>query len=332
MSEGKLRKAWDKENEKGHLALRNLLRPSLIAMAICGCHKYEMGFDKARKVKLQTYRVFETGYRVIFFFVCVAALAKSCTAFATNFVYINGLLTAWHLQNLIMFLVSFKSSRSKYGGQTKAFDFWDTKIREELAQLSVRIPEERFQRRQKVVLCLAALLCMFNIDGSILLIVDAFGTDFSLVISAPFSNTTLLKLISICILANQTLMWFLPLGYIILIATLLTMTLEELNNYLDNLITENCFNMACEFRRIRLLHLNLSKMISYLDKDFSYYFATLFVIGIGISCFNLYQIVRAPMDTMNLLMTLFWLLATLTILGIISVSAALLNEAVGTYS
>ena len=76
--------------------------------------------------------------------------------------------------------------------------------------------------------------------------------------------------------------------------------------------------------------MNFSKMVSYIDKDFSCYFATLFIFGICLACFNLYIIVKTPMDTLNLLMTLFWLVATLTLLGIISMSAAILNAAVGT--
>ena len=286
-----------------------------------------------RKIRKETYKVFETGYRILFFLVCLWAFGKACAAFASlpqNVVYFNGIITVWHLQNLAMFLTSIKSSHIKYGGQIKAFEFWDTKIREELALLGVEIPEERFRRRQKVVLCVSAILVIFNTTGTILLIVDVFGPGFGIAFTAPFSKTVTIQVISSCVLASQTLIWILPVGYIVVIATFLTMTFEELNKFLENLITENCFNMACEFRRIRLLHMNLGKMISYLDKDFSFYFATLFVFGICLSCFNLYQIVKTPMDTLNLLMTLFWLVATLTLLGIISVSAAILNAAVGT--
>ena len=334
MSEGKLRTAWDNVDERGHLALRKLLRPSLIAMTICGCHKYEAGFGKARRTIIQTYRVFETGYRILFILVCLAAFAKSCAAFSNlppNSVYCNGIVTVWHLQNLAMFLVSLKSSHSKYGGQTKAFEFWDTKIREELTLLGVGFPEERFRKRQKIVLFLAAILVIFNFVGTTLLIVDVFETDFDILFSAPFPRTIAVKFVSSCILAIQTLIWILPIWYMVVISTLLTMTFKVLNEFLKNLITDNCFNMACEFRRIRLLHLNLSKMVSDLDKDFRYYFATLFLFGICLACFTLYQIIRTPMGTWNLVMFLFWLMATLSLLGIISVSAAIVNEAVGIF-
>ena len=331
MPVGKLRQHWDNVDEREFLTLRELLRPSLIALTICGCHKYEAGFCKTRK----TYRFFETGYRIIFIIVCLAALVQSCAAFVSlpkSFVYFNGINTVWHLQNLIMFLVSLKSSHINYGGQTKAFEFWDTKIREELAVLGVEIPEERFRSRQKVVLCVAAILVIFNTTGTILLLVDVFGPGFGIAFTAPFSKTIPIQIMSCCILASQTLVWILPLGYIVVIATFLTMTFEELNKFLENLITENCFTMACEFRRIRPLHMNLSKMSSYIDKDFSSYFATVFVFNICLACFNLYQIVRTPMDTLNLLMTLFWMISSLTFLGIISVSAAILNAAVGIIS
>ena len=79
-----------------------------------------------------------------------------------------------------------KSNHIKYGGQTKAYEFWDIRIREELALLGVKIREERFRKRQKVVLCLAAILVISNITGTLLLMVDIFGTGFGLAFTAPF--------------------------------------------------------------------------------------------------------------------------------------------------
>ena len=332
MPERKLRQPFgDNVDESGQLSL--LLRPSLIAMTLCGCQNYETGICKFRKIRKRTYRAFETGYQILFFHVCLWAFGKAYAAFASlpqNLIYFNVSIAVWHLQNLAMFFASLKSSHIKYGGQTKAFEFWIIKIREEHALLGVKIREERFRKRQKVVLCLAAILVISNITGTLLLMVDIFGTGFGLAFTSPFSNTIALQVISSCVLASQTLVWLLPVGYIVVTATFLTMTYEELNRFLENLITENCFNMACEFRRIRLLHMNISKLISYIDKDFSCYFATLFIFGICLACFNLYLIVKIPMDTLNLLMNLFWLVATLTLLSIISMSAAILNAAKGT--
>ena len=164
----------------------------------------------------------------------------------------------------------------------RSFEFWDTKIRKELSLLGVEIPEEKIKRRQNVVLYLAAKLVMTNIIGSILLIVYAFGTDFGLTIAVPFSNDVLVKLVTSGIFINQSLIRFLPFGYLVVIAVFLSMTLEELNKILENLVTDNCFDITCEFRRIRLLHLNLSKMISFIDKVISYYFAFVFAFGIGL--------------------------------------------------
>ena len=96
LSGDKPEKVWDSKNENNEseylgnesedLGLRDLLRPSPIAMTICGCHKYEVGFGNARKQKTQTYRMLETAYRIIFFFVPLAAVVKACVAFASNFV------------------------------------------------------------------------------------------------------------------------------------------------------------------------------------------------------------------------------------------------------
>lgn len=334
MAETKVKSAWDHNDDSPHLNLQHLLRPSLISMTICGCHRYETDKHRTRasERKQQAYRVFETGYRIFFLLVCLAACGKAGAAFASlpsTYIYLNGIVLAWYMQNLFVFLISLKSNHDQFGGQIKAFDFWDSKIKRELTELGIVFPEEKLKKRQRQLLIFACVVVIFNICGTSLLITDTVGHEFGKFFCAPFPQIPAVQVISCCSLAVLTLIWIFPLTYIAIMATLLTETFKALNEFLENLITRKCFGaMTCQFRRIRLLHLNLSKMVSELDRDFSYYFATFFVFGVCLVCFILYQIIRNPMSTWNVVMFVFWLLSNLSLMGMISVFAAFLNEEV----
>ena len=53
---------------------------------------------------------------------------------------------AFFVQNLVIFLIALKSDYAKYGGQRRAFDFWDDKIRPEIEALGIRFPVEKMRK------------------------------------------------------------------------------------------------------------------------------------------------------------------------------------------
>lgn len=333
MAEKKVTTAWDKHENRLNPSLRQLLRPSLISMAICGCYSYDANYVKTgigTRARLG-YRIFGVAYRIFCLLASLAAVVKSCAAFAflpSASMTFNGITLAWCMQCFSIFLISFKSTHAKYGGLTQLFDNWDDKIRSEMESLGIEFPETKLLKRQKMYLCIAAILCIFNVSGLALLAADILSDGFGMFFAAPFSKSVSVLIVSVCLLAVITMLWILPLFYIILLSTLLTSTFEAFNQYLENQISQKCFTITRQFQKIRLLHLNLSKMVSDLDKDFGYYFATIFVFSIGLSCFILYQIIRNPMNGLTLVMFLFWLMSELSLLGAVSVFAAFVNEAV----
>ena len=86
----------------------------------------------------------------------------------------------------------------------------------------------------------------------------------------------------------------------------------------------HCFSIT--FHKLRLLQLSLSKMVD-LDRDFKCQFAIGFVLNMGISSYILYLVLT--MDIPNIIiMFLIWSVELLSSVGVISVFAAFVNEAV----
>lgn len=106
---------------------------------------------------------------------------------------------------------------------------------------------------------------------------------------------------------------------------LITVAFDVFNEYLENHVAQNTTGMTCQGQRIRLLHLNLSKMVSYLDNDFGYYLAAIFVFSIDLSCFILFMTLRSQVDTLTLAMFVCWWMSPLSLLRAVSISAAVVK-------
>ena len=321
VEEGKVSSAWNHDANQSYLTLRQFLQPSLITMALCGCYT----FGK------KSVRIIGITYRIIYLLFCLAACAKTIAAFTTLSTpssLVNLTITLWYTQCLTMFLISLKSTHTKYGGQRKAFEFWDEKIRPEIEALEIEFPENKLKKRQTIYLIVATVLNVMNFLGSLLLHTDVITEGIGTIFAAPFAKTIPALAFSVFLLTLIQAVWLFPMFYIMLISTILTTTFEEFNKFLNKHIEQNCSAMIYKFQKIRQLHLNLCKMVSQCDQDFGWYFATIFVFSIGSTCFVLYVLLKIPMDFVNVLVFVFWLVSSLTLLGALSVSAAFVNEAV----
>ena len=144
----------------------------------------------------------------------------------------------------------------------------------------------------------------------------------------PFAESVPVIIVALFMLFMMTLIWMFPVAYIIMVCTIMTASFESFNKYLEENLTQNLVSKTCQFQRLRQLHLNLSKMVSYLDKDFGIYFAFIFVFIIGFVCVLVYAGLKTSMDNLALLAIIFVASSALSILGIVSVYAAFVHEAV----
>ena len=324
--------AWDRHGNS--MTIRQLIRPSLISMAACGCYTYDGYYirDGRETAEGRPYRIFGIVYRTVTLLVCLTALAKAVAAFTTlssnKFLHFNALMCIWITLCLVIFLISLKSNHSKYGGQKKAIDFWDTKLFQDMEALGIVFPAEKIRQRQNVLLAVAVSVCIFNVICLSILSADVFSEEYDIFYSAPFSRSVPVLVIGVFMFSIITLIWCLPVFYIILMSYLLTVTFEAFNDFLEAHIEKHSLTMTNQFQRIRTFHLNLCKMVTHLDQDFGWYFAALFVFSIGLACFILYQLIKTSMDTMTIVTFCFWMIGPLVQLGSASVFAAFLNEAV----
>ena len=81
---------------------------------------------------------------------------------------------------------------------------------------------------------------------------------------------------------------------------------------------------------MRLLHLNLCKLVEELDNDFGWFFAADFVFVIFISLFILYQMIKTSLDTISLVLFGAWFLQNITIMVVTATFSAFTNVAVST--
>ena len=325
--------AWDHHDSQSHLTLRQLIRPSLIGMAVSGCYTYDGDFIRMGRERSQgrVYRTFGRLFRIICAIVCIGAITKTMTAFLylpAEYLQFNAVVVAWNVECFLLFLVSLKSGHSRYGGRDKAFDFWEENISPALEELGIDLPVQTVKKRQTIYLIMASMFSVFNLAGSSFMSAEIFSEGYGSVFAAPFAKSVSTIGLSMGIMVVLTLLWLFPAFYIIFISTLLMQTFEVFNNFLEKHIAQNILKMTCKFHKIRLLHLNLSKMVAELDKDFGYYFALIFVFNIAIACFILYQILKTQLETIDLVMYLFWMFSSLALLGGVSVFAAYLNESV----
>ena len=309
--------------------IRQLLRPSLISMAVCGCYTFEVNYIMSRKGRV--YQLFGRVYRILIFMICLGGFIKTCASFTSLsafFMQMNVIKSGWYTQCVVVLLISLKSNLSNKGGQRKAFNFWDENIRLEIVELELEFPEEKIKKRQCISLVIASVVSVVCFVGNILITIDPFQGGFNVFISAPFDNSLTFVVLENIIVAVNTLIWIIPTFYIITISTFLSLTFEVLNTFLEKRIERKCSIMTGQFQKIRRLHLNLCRVVSHFDQDFGWYLASMMVISVGNSCFILYVILKSQAALLELVLFVFWLCTLLSLLGAMSIFAAVVNDAV----
>ena len=326
---------WDfhDNHDINNVTLRQFLRPSLIVLAIGGCYTYDPSVIKtgSETSEGRPYRTAGLIYRIFYLLACLAWCAKCFVSFFTlpsNFILFNVVVAVWCVQVLLTFLVYLKSHYVKYGGQRKAFNLWDSEIRPLIDDLGLEFPADKIKKRFFIYLMIACTWCVSNITGMALLAADVFAGGFGVYYSAPFAISVPTTVISLSLTIPLVLAWVMLNYYVVCLCTLLISVFETFNDFVANVISQKSPNLSCQFYKIRLLQLNLSKMVSELDRDFGYHFATSFVLNIGISSYMIYQILKTSMEIMNIIIFLIWIVGCLFSVGATSVFAAFVNEAV----
>ena len=300
-------------------------------MKMCGCYSFEAGGSKDKRENSDG-RFFKFLRNSTELFVCwwllqhVLSLLQLFFTLPETFIQLNAINLVWLTQCLVIFLISLKASHAKYGSQSKAFNFWDDKIKPEMDALGIEFPEEKVKKRQKICIAIATCFVILNVGCLVMFSIDVFSRGLDIFYAAPFAPSIPVLIVANFLMIEITLLWVMPVFYIIVISSLLIATFETFNEYLENHITQNLTKMTCKCQRIRLLHLNLGKMVSHLDNDVGYYLPTTLVFSIGLSCFILFMVLGSQHDTLSLVMFIFWILSPMCLCAAVAIHAAMLNN------
>ena len=323
-----------------HQSLKQLLRPYLLALAFSGCYSLDEGLIMNRKEILKTgransvYRIFGKIYRILSFIIIFALCVKAAAAFyniGDTFKYLNIVIVAWYIQCLVVLIFFLKFEQSNDGDHRNYYEFWNEKIWSAMDDLGIVFPVEKIKKKQMVFLMIIVFLTICNVGGLAFLSTDVLSNGYGAFWSAPFHKSVVVVTLFLCAITFLSLMWYTSLGYVMLLSSILSTAFEVANNFLARQMTADVKRVSCIFPKVRMLHLNLSKIVSDLDKYFGYYFALMFVIGLGQSCLILYILLKYSLDTFQMGIYAFWAVNIIGTNGTVAVVAALVNDTVSLF-
>ena len=173
-------------------------------------------------------------------------------------------------------------------------------------------------------IAVAIFLATFNVVCNILMFTDVISDRLEAFVAAPFAPSIPVLIIDGLILTFITMLWFLPVSYMMTVSTVLASTFDVYSKYLEEKISLNCTKVIM----LRTLNLNIDRVVSLFDRDFGCCLATNFAFSIGLSCFMLYQLLQHPTDTVSTVLFAFWVGMPLILLGLTSITAAIVNDTV----
>lgn len=322
--------AWTDDSED-RMNMKEMLKPMLYGIAIAGCYSFNdidsPGRKSSNKSNSTLKSVLSKYYRFIFFLLIVLSLGKFLVAFfylPSEAISFNGLCFAWTIYVLCLFLINIKATNSKYGHYEGVFKFWEETIAVEFKELGIDYPASKTRKCATLILVISVIIVISNVAGIGVQVVFSSGDMYT----SPFESNPLTLTAFFILITASTCVWILPVAYVIMVSKLLQEAFDCLSNHGSTVCKLHACKMPDNFQKIRLLHMNLSRLVQDIDKDLSWFYAASFTFNIGLSVFTLYQIMNTTRDRFQLVLFLSWFLSGLASMGLMSSYAAFVHEAV----
>lgn len=253
-----------------------------------------------------------------------------------DYMIIRIMMMTWFIQVVLNTTLMIKASHPRFGNQSKACQLWWSEVMPLLKSLNVEMNLKSVSRR--VILCL--------VIGWLTILGNCLATSYV----AFFEGTTLYEImphimiapLPINIITRSSLVvisvygsvaWILPQMFVISTCIIMRAAFKASSVSLQEAIDsrhDRTEYPRCLYRQ-RMLHLNISKMVTFLDKDFQHFFGNWFGTNIPLACFMIYQILKSgDMDLFTLSAYTCWLMSTTLILVFSAAFAASTNDAVST--
>ena len=331
--------SMEDQDSKHKVSLHRLLKPTLVFLSFAGCYRLRKdvtdddGKQKDRNTSKWT--ILGIIYRILCFTLCVMHCVKGFAAAAkpegaNSKVNFQIIFLLWYIQSTFIFLIFLKTDSTRFGHLIKAMQFWDSKIVPDMEVLQIDFNKDKFRKWQKYYIITGVFMTLINIMSLGVMCSPLFSEYIRDQIVSPFQYSDALLVMVLILSIPVVFLWIIPVLSIMIISKLLTIAFEDYNSFLEKYLSKMTQSKSCKLYELRLLHLNLCKMVTDLDGDLGYYYASSFVFHVGMSCYILYQVIKIPMSAMNQCVFLLWLVSDLGFLSAISVAAACVNQAVST--
>ena len=257
--------------------LKKMLQPMLIVMAISGCYNFSDIYEIVPKNRQWTMKiVLSYIYRMVVFLILLFMEIRFIIAWfylPTSYHATIGLMSVWSLSLIVNFLVSFKSSSLKFGHLESVFKFWEEKILPECVDLQLECPVEKIKRSAITHTVAACVFVTINLIG-LTIQVYMFGADV-LYLTPIDINPLSLIMLHVCHLV-ATVVCLVPQTYFVVISKAMTHFFKSFNDYLEKVTKSQGPPIQTNLQRLRLLHMDTSKLVSEMDKDLGWFY--------GLSC------------------------------------------------
>ena len=284
--------------------------------------------------KRNKFGAFITIYRIFLFLALLAFIAKTIA----GFLYISkadyfghGIVLAWNISCLMVFLLTLRMNHSSYGNQEQTFLFINTTIAPKMMKLGVKFDSISFKNKQIFLCCASAGLVIILLLFSILQVTGVLGRGNTAMMTTPFKSTPLTSFIQIVLIAVCALQSNIPSFYMIVVCYMLTHYFRGLKAHLHEEMCKDACRLPHTIQKIREFYTDLCKVVKDFDKDFQYLLGNLFFWNIIISLFTLYVLLRSDKgiyDPITIMAYIFWVFLSMSTLVTVSVFAALVHEAV----
>lgn len=311
--------------------LKQLIRPILFTMAIAGCYNFSDLYDSIQEKDRKWTRklILSYLYRLLVFVILLLFMVKfvvGITVLPSQYYVMLGLGLGWVAYLIAQFLVCLKSTSCKYGHQEDAFQFWKRRIIPACSDLQFECRVKPIQRRTLVVTVVACVSVAINI---ITFLIQVLVFDGGQLYLAPIEENGFTLTILIAFQTWASFVWIIPHAHAVVISISLCQVFKDFNKHLADAIVSPKNTVLPSLQRLRILHMDASKLVSNLDSDFTYFYGFSVASNIAVCVFTLYQVIRTELDTFSLGMYMYWFIVGLMLNGITTMFAAFLNDEVG---
>jgi len=292
---GQSRHAWEEDDsqrdenrgQRDAKCLRQALKPILVCMAMCGCFNFSELFGRVDN-KTRSARFYISFVYQIFCFVLMllllAKLAVTVNAFP-EYRLISLLQCIWSVSLILCFAVCFRQFSSKWGHYEKAEKQWIDRVLPCFQELGIVVPDVSLNKQARLW---SVISILYSTTYTV-----AYGLQMPVELAVyPLKDTPWSHMMNIILVLYGTSIWIVPIAHMTILTRLVTTCFELFNKHLKKEIKKNKHRVPESFQKLFTLHQDISKLLTELDADMRWFYATFYSSITFFIIFALYWIIK----------------------------------------